>query len=182
MSKLSNTIRIAFSAALVAGFALPHTAIAQDKGKAPDKGKQEEKKAAKVEKAKVNGQRAQGENKDREGRRVKTATVTTVQPVARVATVQRVPPGQAKKHVTTLQGVSVTREVFLANGYQIVQVVPSGTSQVIYYRRGNMGRGRGLGPVEKIVVVPVGQVVQFQSVAPTLPQSLLATILSRLGM
>jgi hypothetical protein len=72
----------------------------------------------------------------------------------------------------------VTRDVLLANGYQVVNVVPNGTSQFIYYRRGNMGQGRGLGPVQRIVVVPAGQVVQFQSV----PQSLLSTILSRLGM
>jgi hypothetical protein len=82
------------------------------------------------------------------------------------------------KRVTTSQAVIVTRDVLVRNGYQIVNVVPSGTTQVIYYRRGNMGRGRGLGPVEKIYVVPSGEVVAFRSV----PDALLSTILKRLGM
>ena len=84
----------------------------------------------------------------------------------------------ARKHVTTSQAVVVTRDVLVNNGYQIVNVVPSGTTQVIYYRRGNMGKGRGLGPVQKIYVVPSGDVVRFTSV----PDPLLTTILRRLGM
>ena len=83
-----------------------------------------------------------------------------------------------RKRVTTSQAVIVTRDVLLANHYQVVNVVPSGTTQVIYYRRGNMGNGRGLGPVQKIYVVPSGEVVRFTSV----PDPLLATILRRLGM
>jgi hypothetical protein len=84
----------------------------------------------------------------------------------------------ARKHVSTSRAVIVTRDVLVTNGYQIVNVAPSGTTQVIYYRRGNMGKGRGLGPVQKIYVVPSGDVVRFTSV----PDPLLATILRRLGM
>jgi len=84
----------------------------------------------------------------------------------------------ARKRVTTSQAVVVTRDVLVTNGYQIVNVVPSGATQVIYYRRGNMGKGRGLGPVQKIYVVPSGEVVRFTSV----PEPLLTTILRRLGM
>ena len=84
----------------------------------------------------------------------------------------------ARKRVTTSQAVIVTRDVLVTNGYQIVNVVPSGTMQVIYYRRGNMGRGRGLGPVQKIYVVPSGEIVTFRSV----PDPLLTTILRRLGL
>jgi hypothetical protein len=174
MSRLNGTIRMAYAALVVAGLALPHVAIAQGKSKGEDK------KAGKVEKTELKADK-KGENDQGDNRRVNGTTVTTlttVQPVTQVVKVKRIPPGQAKKHVTTLQGVSVTRDVLLANGYQVVNVVPSGTSQVIYYRRGSMGQGGGLGPVQRIVVVPAGQVVQFQSV----PQSLLSTILSRLGM
>jgi hypothetical protein len=85
---------------------------------------------------------------------------------------------EARKHVTPGQAVIVTRDVLVANGFQVTNVVPSGATQVIYYRRGNMGKGRGLGPIQKIYVVPAGDVVSFQSV----PQPLLATILRRLGM
>jgi hypothetical protein len=90
----------------------------------------------------------------------------------------RVANGPKAKHVSMRQAVSVTRDVLVANGYQVTQVLQSGSNQVIYFRRGNRGKGRGLGPVEKIVVVPAGQVVQFQSV----PEPLLTTILRRLGM
>lgn len=185
MSKLDNTIRLAFSAVMIAGLALPHSVMAQGKGKDKDK------RAEKAEKSEVKREgkrdddedRNKDDDKNRDGehegnRKARTGPVTVVQPITDARTERRIPPGQAKKHVTTTQGVLVTRQVLLANGYQIVNVVPSGTSQIIYYRRGNNGVGRGLGPVERIVVVPSGQVVQFQSV----PQSLLATILSRLGM
>ena len=83
-----------------------------------------------------------------------------------------------RKRVSIGQAVIVTRDVLVANGYQVTNVVPSGTTQIIYYRRGNMGNGRGLGPLQKIYVVPSGEVVSFRSV----PDPLLATILRRLGM
>ena len=177
MSRLNGTIRMAYAALVAAGLALPYVATAQGRGE--NKGKGEDKKAAKVEKAEFKADR-KAEN-DQGDHRLNGTTVTTLtngQPVTQVVKDKRVPPGQAKKHVTTLQGVSVTRDALLANGYQVVNVVPGATSPIIYYRRGNMGQGRGLGPVQRIVVVPAGQVVQFQSV----PQSLLSTILRRLGM
>ena len=142
MSKLNSMIRLAFSAALVAGFALPHSAIAQGKGKGGEK---------KAEKGEVKGDKKHDEDKGDNKDRVVTRVVT-VQPVTQVTTVQRVQPVKVKKHVTTVQAVTVTRDVLVSNGFQVVNVVPSGTSQVIYYRRGNMGNGRGLGPVERIVV------------------------------
>src|ERR1051325_939359 len=86
---------------------------------------------------------AQGKSKGKGEKKEKTVVVTSKGEVAR-------------KHVTTSQAVVVTRDVLVTNGYQIVNVVPSGVTQVIYYRRGNMGNGRGLGPVQKIYVVPSG--------------------------
>ena len=83
-----------------------------------------------------------------------------------------------RKRVSTADAVIVTRDVLIANGYQVVNVVPSGVTRVIYFRRGNRGNGRGLGPVERIVVVPAGDVVRFTSG----PQPLLVTILRRLGL
>jgi hypothetical protein len=82
------------------------------------------------------------------------------------------------KKVSASQALIVTREVLLTNGYQVVNVVPTGATQVIYYRRGNRGNGRGLGPVQKMVIVPAGDIVRFQSV----PDPLLTTILRRLGL
>ena len=82
------------------------------------------------------------------------------------------------KRVTTREAVFVTRDVLVANGYRIVNVAPSGTTQVIYFRRGNMGNGRGLGPVQKLYVIPNGEIVTFRSV----PDPLLSAILRRLGL
>src|SRR5438045_9117568 len=49
----------------------------------------------------------------------------------------------ARKRVTTSQAVVVTRDVLVTNGYQVVNVVPSGATQVTDYRRGTVGSGRG---------------------------------------
>jgi len=83
-----------------------------------------------------------------------------------------------RKRVTTSQAVVVTRDVLVSNGYRVVNVVPSGTTQVIYYRRGNNGRGRGLGPVEKMIVRPSGSTVIVESA----PKNVLLDIRVRLGL
>src|SRR4029078_812677 len=88
------------------------------------------------------------------------------------------PPGQAKKQVTPSQAVVVSREVLIKNGFEVARVETIKTGQVIYYRRGNNGRGRGLGPVEKMVVRPSGSTVVFDSA----PQKGLRDIRVRLGL
>lgn len=119
---------------------------------------------------------AQGKSKGK-GAEKKTEKAVVVTSNGEVVSGKKVGKA-ARKHVTTSQAVVVTRDVLVSNGYRVVSVVPSGTAQVIYYRRGNMGNGRGLGPVQKIYVVPNGEVVAFRSV----PDPLLATILRRLGI
>ena len=88
------------------------------------------------------------------------------------------PPGQAKKQVTPSQAVVVSRDVLVSHGFEVVRVETVKTAQVIYYRRGNNGRGRGLGPVEKMVVRPSGSTVVFEAV----PQKVLLDIRVRLGL
>src|SRR5262249_42876875 len=46
------------------------------------------------------------------------------------------PPGQAKKQVTSAQAVVVSREVLVTHGFEVVRVETIKTGQVIYYRRG----------------------------------------------
>jgi hypothetical protein len=77
-----------------------------------------------------------------------------------------VPPGHAKKKVSTVEAVVVTRDILVAHGYDVVRVERVGVTQVIYYRRGNMGRGRGQGPLERLIVKPAGDVVVFESAPP----------------
>ena len=124
---------------------------------------------------------AQGKSGEKKAEKTKSGKVTVVTSKGEVVSDKKTNKAiekAARKRVTTSQAVLVTRDVLVANGYQVVNVVPTGTTQVIYYRRGNRGNGRGLGPVERIVVVPAGEVVQFRSV----PEPLLGTILRRLGL
>lgn len=65
-----------------------------------------------------------------------------------------VPPGQAKRHYTPVQAVDVTRDVMHRHGYEVARVERHGDDQVVYYYRGNMGRGRGHGPLERMVIHP----------------------------
>ena len=88
------------------------------------------------------------------------------------------PPGQAKKQVTREQAVLVSREVLVKNGFEVVRVETIKTGQVIYYRRGNNGRGRGLGPVEKMIVRPSGSTFIFEAA----PERVLFDIRVRLGL
>jgi hypothetical protein len=91
-----------------------------------------------------------------------------------------VPPGQAKKRVVTAdQAILVTRDVLVSHGFEIVRVETVQATRVVYYRRGNMGRGKGKGPIEKIVIRPEPDRVVFVS-AP--PRGLMVDINVRLGM
>lgn len=94
---------------------------------------------------------------------------------------QKVPPGHAKKKkvVTADEAIVVTRQVLVSNGYEIVRVELVQGTRVIYYRRGNMGRGKGKGPIEKIVIRPEPDRVVF--VSPP-PRGIMVDINVRLGM
>jgi len=67
----------------------------------------------------------------------------------------------------------------LGPGYEIVRVETVRTTRVVYYRRGNMGRGKGKGPIERIVIRPEPDRVVF--VSPP-PRGLMVDINVRLGM
>jgi hypothetical protein len=75
--------------------------------------------------------------------------------------------GQGKgKHytVSTSKAMDVTRVVLERQGYELVRVVQAPGSQVIYYRRGNKGRGKGQGPMERMVIRTVERRVVFEDV------------------
>jgi hypothetical protein len=83
-----------------------------------------------------------------------TATATTAQ-------------AQSKgKHyaVSSDKAMTATRAVLERKGYELVRVVDSGDAQVIYYRRGNNGRGQGGGPMERMVIRTVERRVVFEEV------------------
>jgi hypothetical protein len=78
--------------------------------------------------------------------------------------------GKAKyKHyvVSSDKAVSVTRTVLVRQGYTVVRIERVGPTHVVYYRRGNMGRGRGKGPVQRMVIRTIRDRVVFEEAEPT---------------
>jgi hypothetical protein len=73
---------------------------------------------------------------------------------------------KGKYVVSRDRAVVVTREVLVRQGYEVVRVERSGLTQVVWYRRGNMGRGRGKGPMEKLVIRQVNDRVYFEETSP----------------
>jgi hypothetical protein len=78
--------------------------------------------------------------------------------------------GKSKdKHYAVSSGraVSVTRTVLVQRGYTVVRVERIGPTQVVYYRRGNMGRGKGKGRLERMVIRQVRDRVVFEEAEPS---------------
>jgi hypothetical protein len=63
--------------------------------------------------------------------------------------------------VAPSRAMSVTREVLVRQGFEVVRIEIVGNDRVIYYRRGNMGRGKGKGPLVKMIVRRVQNRVVF---------------------
>jgi hypothetical protein len=63
--------------------------------------------------------------------------------------------------VAPSRAVSVTREVLVHQGYDVVRIETVGSDQVVYYRRGNMGHGKGKGPPMKLIIRHVENRVVF---------------------
>ena len=87
------------------------------------------------------------------------------------------PPGHVKR-ITVDDGIRSTRTILGERGYTVARVEQSGGVRTIYYYRGNNGRGRGHGPLEKIVIRPYAERVVVEGGA----KDLVALVRSRLGM
>jgi hypothetical protein len=86
-----------------------------------------------------------------------------------VSTVPAQAQGKIKyKHysVSGDRAVIVTRAVLGDRGYRVIRVEQVGPTRVVYYRRGNMGRGRGKGPLQKMVIRTVRDRVIFEETEP----------------
>jgi hypothetical protein len=100
--------------------------------------------------------------------RARRAIFGTALAVAALTVLVAVPAhaqGQGKgKHytVSTDKAMDVTRVVLQRQGYELVRVVREPDTQVIYYRRGNNGRGKGKGPLERMVIRTVDRRVVFE--------------------
>jgi hypothetical protein len=71
--------------------------------------------------------------------------------------------GRGPKHyaVTADRAIVVTREVLVAKGYEVVRIEDRGPDRIVWYRQGNMGRGRGKGRLERLVVRRVENRIVF---------------------
>lgn len=110
---------------------------------------------------------AQGKSKDRDGKHGRTAIVQQGHPKR---------PKYKKVH-TSDEAVDVTRIVLREQGYELVRVEQRADVRVVYYRRGNMGRGRGKGPVMYMIVRPASDRIIIERA----PATVLAQINIRLG-
>jgi hypothetical protein len=81
------------------------------------------------------------------------------------------------KVVTSDEAVEVTRVVLREQGYELVRVEQRRDVRIVYYRRGNMGRGRGKGPITYMVVRPSAERIIIERA----PSPLLMQINVRLG-
>jgi hypothetical protein len=74
--------------------------------------------------------------------------------------------GPRKYHATNEHAVVVTRDVLGRHGYEVVRIEDVGNDRVIWYRRGNMGKGKGKGPPVKMIIrrIPAEDRVVFVDV------------------
>ena len=74
------------------------------------------------------------------------------------------------KHYTVSsdRAVTVTRNVLVRQGYDVVRVERVGLTQVVYYRAGNHGRGKGKGPLQKMVIRTVERRTIFEDTPPAI--------------
>lgn len=73
---------------------------------------------------------------------------------------------QGHKHkkefvVAPSRAVSVTREVLVRQGYEVIRIEVVGNDRIVYYRRGNMGKGKGKGAPVKLIIRRVENRVVF---------------------
>ena len=71
--------------------------------------------------------------------------------------------GKGKHYsVSSDKAMDATRVVLQRQGYELVRVVREPGVQVIYYRLGNNGRGKGKGPMERMVIRTIDRRIVFE--------------------
>jgi hypothetical protein len=84
--------------------------------------------------------------------------------------------GHKRYAVTTDRAYNITQEVLGRHGFNVVRIEVRGGDRIVYYRRGNMGRGRGKGPLQSLIIRRVENRIVFFHV----PDAILADIDVRL--
>ena|SRR3989442_7248090 len=60
--------------------------------------------------------------------------------------------GPKRYAVAPNRAVVVTREVLGRKGFEVIRVETVGNDEIVWYRAGNRGRGRGKGPPMRMVI------------------------------
>src|SRR6266705_651775 len=76
------------------------------------------------------------------------------------------------------RAISVTWEVLVRQGFEVVRIETVGDDQIVYYRRGNRGRGKGKGPPAKMIIRRVQNRIVFEDT----PDAILVDINLRLRL
>lgn len=63
--------------------------------------------------------------------------------------------------VAQSRAVSVTKDVLVRQGFEVMRIEHAGNDQVVYYRRGNRGKGKGKGPPLTMIIRRVENRVLF---------------------
>ena len=73
-------------------------------------------------------------------------------------------PGKGPKRyaIKSDRAVVVTREVLVKRGFVVDRVEDKGELITVWYYRGNMGKGRGKGPLQKMIIRRVDDRVVFE--------------------
>lgn len=74
--------------------------------------------------------------------------------------------------------ITATRDVLGEKGFDVVRIEEDGDIQIVYYRRGNRGRGRGRGPLERFVIRKTDGRVQVEDA----PDDIRVSIEIKLGI
>jgi hypothetical protein len=77
--------------------------------------------------------------------------------------------GNGKRYaVSDDHAISVTRQVLVSQGYDVVEIETKGTEQIVYYRLGNKGKGKGKGKLQKMVIKREANKVVFVDTPSTI--------------
>ena len=78
--------------------------------------------------------------------------------------------GNSKKSfdVSVDVALEATKTTLVKEGFDVVKLESKDEYLIVHYRRGNMGKGKGKGPMQKLVIRRVKETVVFEEADPDL--------------
>ncbi|MBI4419756.1 MAG: hypothetical protein HY560_02950 [Gemmatimonadetes bacterium] len=88
--------------------------------------------------------------------------------VALVASPAAAQKGPKHYKVKTDRAVVIVKDVLVKQGWAVDRVEDKGAVITVWYRRGNMGRGKGKGPLQKMIIRRVQDQIVFEEAPPAI--------------